>query len=307
MFNVPVSTIGIEIEFDDDTEDHYIMAKIESHRDIEKISSRWTFVHDGSCGAEAVSRPMKPDRVYEEVCKLIEFLDKIPVEINRDCGIHVHVGAQFLAPDNVLNLLVGWMDFEDLIFRYFKPYSHRRDRYCKPLVDSKIHSRLKEWMNHVFEEGEQLLPNTAKDLAYILTGSPYPLNELRTHKYRSWRYYALNLASLWLHKTLEIRLFNPTLDPERITGYALFAHDFVQQVGYRYSLQPFPATRMENFLRTEWDNTYYDVIPLMNLLLEQFPHAENIRKGLKLKNAEEYLQERSAGLSSAATESNLVW
>lgn len=224
--------LGIEVEFLDGEDNELVLFMQED----ELAPDGWDFVRDGSCGGEAVSRPMYINEVEKQVTALIRYLNIQNAEVNQTCSVHIHVGTQGLTPYQIVRVLDGWCDFEDVFFKAFRPFPSRVERYCSPLQDTEIGDRLDEYRYYALRRWGS--PNTTyQDLAYLWTGSPYKGPELEREKYNPYRYRAFNLASLWLLGTIEYRLFNGTLDPIKIYNYAKFCYGLTKLFAESYDFR----------------------------------------------------------------------
>jgi len=168
--------IGIEVEVEN------------LHMKQPPISGAWESTEDGSLrngGIEWISRPIEarwaPQALYE---LLVDDLD------NRCCfgprtSIHVHVNAQEMSEDEVLDTALLYSVVEPLLYRY-TGRSRDKNIYCVPLYDTNL---LYKVLNQNFD--------TIVD---------------------SWsKYTGFNLLPLRDHGTMEFRHMHGTFDHKKVS------------------------------------------------------------------------------------------
>lgn len=143
------------------------------------------------------------------LAKLGTKLKKYDVQANKSCGYHLHMSnKRFFNKLNIERIVKTWLAVEDILYAT-QPAERQNSTYCK--------RKLYEYasVNHV------KLPQ----------GKSRLVNELARYD----RYYSLNLASLYKHGTIEIRLHQGTTDKEQVIQWVkLMRHifDYALDKGY---------------------------------------------------------------------------
>lgn len=170
----------------------------------------WIVKRDGSvsAGGEMVGPPLDFDDPEQrgQVDRAFQVLRDAGATTNRQAGIHIHVDASDLDAVQVAAVARTFTKFEDVLYRLassgwmtMRPGS---GTYCKPLeqwqVDglskarSETHVRAAYYgPNHVHASG---------------------------HGHQS-RYYGLNLHSFFYRGTIEFRIFNSSMNADRVQAY----------------------------------------------------------------------------------------
>ncbi len=140
----------------------------------------WKFVADGSCGMEFVSPPILDTVVIRRFIQMLHD-SAIPKHTTFDnCGLHVHVGAMDLLPEEILNVGRFCRYFDRAIYSFFDK-ARRKNDFCKPITMND--ARIKAMVDH------------PSDVA---------------------RYMGCNLNAMARHGTIEFRYSEGHLDIEKI-------------------------------------------------------------------------------------------
>lgn len=151
--NIPSNyTFGVEIEYVGIKYEE-MKRKIEKLKRISLINKEWQITTDITVpsGAEIKSYVMKNEKEdlleLKHMCKLIKSMKGFT---NSSCAGHIHIGNQAyeLNPRNLQNLILLWLQYQDIIFRYSKGNDNDL-RPCityraKPLFCDCYHSKLNE-------------------------------------------------------------------------------------------------------------------------------------------------------------------
>ena len=205
---------GIEIEIVSNSS-HEEISELISDSDIPCQNEPWgsptrsywktttdSSIRQGSYGyaVEIVSPPLTGPSGLDEISKICNLLNEIDVQINKSCGLHVHVDADGLASRNIRNIVSAWMRYEPIIDS-FQPKSRRKgNSHCLPLPQS----------NHA---------------TLISARSTRRIKRLANPE---GRYYRLNLNSLSKHGTLEFRHHSGTYNAEKIIRNVQFCIGFIE-------------------------------------------------------------------------------
>jgi len=204
---------GVEIEMTGLTRDEAAKVIRRALREIGKDNTGWNVARDSSIEAtseakqvEVVTPPMK----WEEIGALkhvVKRLREAGAEVNKSCGIHVHVDGSSHTPKTVKNLVNLMARWQEVLIEALEVHPSRLSRYTRRISDIKV---------------EEI--NGAKDSWEDIKNAWYRgCYDNRTWKYNETRYHTLNLHSLFYRGTVEFRLFNATLDEEKIGAYIMLA------------------------------------------------------------------------------------
>lgn len=172
-----------------------------SHR----VLTTWKVVVDASIregrsnqmGFELVSPPMSGPEGLAEVARVVELVNAAGCDVDKTCGIHVHVEANDLTAREIANVFNRYRKHEEEIDRAM-PASRRgsSNRFCKSI------RTLPELAVHA----------TAQQTAQQVTD----------------RYYKVNLTSYVKYGTIEFRQHSGSLNAAKITTWIRFVMQFVE-------------------------------------------------------------------------------
>jgi Putative amidoligase enzyme len=158
-------------------------------------STDWKVVTDGSLvgnGFEVVSPPLTGDAGQEQVTKVCAVLNQIGANVNRSCGLHVHVDAGSMSAAALRRLAVIYIENENIIDSLM-PMSRRaaNNRWCGSLRNTNM-VRLAQARN-------------AQEVAYAINHGD--------------RYVKLNYTAFLRHGTVEFRHHSGTVDADKINKW----------------------------------------------------------------------------------------
>jgi hypothetical protein len=202
-------TFGLEIEFinrssmSKDVLAQYINKKF---RKLDCISegynhttqNHWKIVTDASCGLELVSPILSGKKGMENAKCIIDCLASIEgVTVNRECGIHVHVGASDLTTQGMKNVVMFYAKNQHIIGSVLAPSRRSNNRWCNTLTErygdtTQLESRL----------------TTAETVNEVVTA------------FNGTRYQTVNLQAYSRQRTVEFRQHGGSLDSEKILNWA---------------------------------------------------------------------------------------
>jgi hypothetical protein len=161
----------------------------------------WKIVWDGSLdhGFEAVSPILRGQAGLAELETVTKALAMEGASVNRQCGLHVHIDARDLTPEQVRSVVVAYGENED-VFDAIMPQSRRGDagRWCKSL--------------------QRALPALRR--ATTMTALRSALNGDRYHK--------VNLESHPIHGTIEFRHHSGSVNWRKILNWVRLLNALVQ-------------------------------------------------------------------------------
>lgn len=169
----------------------------------------WKLVTDASVvqGFEVVSPVLRGENGIEEVRKVAKALTSAGASVDRSCGLHVHVSAQGMSRDDLLNIVCRYARFEDEIDG-FMPRSRRgsSNTYCQS------HRR---WIS-----------NPSSLIRSVNSGGNRP--EAVANVFYD-RYFKVNLQSYIRQGTIEFRQHSGTTNADKIENWIRFCVNFVEQ------------------------------------------------------------------------------
>lgn len=167
-------------------------------------------VEDGSLPDEGFEINMNPscgDTYGQHVDSLMRALSS-NAKVNQSCGMHVHVDARDLNWHDLFKLTLLYSKVEPALFS-LQPSSRQDNNYCL-WVAKKYHHTPKDFkhglLNHLYSNGVSTFPKTKKEPApcFAVRNGKHIL-DIRTEKYHSARYYAMNVHTWFYRGTIEFR------------------------------------------------------------------------------------------------------
>jgi hypothetical protein len=167
-----------------------------SHTNTEQ--NVWTLKSDGSVngyGLELVSPKLSGEAGFEMIRTVCRVLNEIGASVDTTCGLHVHHDFRNMSVAEIRTQILMFLERQSAIMRLVAP-SRRRNSYCRTWSQRDI---------------EEVLGST----------NSYSLSRVGPRG-------ALNLGSLGLHGSVEIRCHGGTTNADKIIawvrfGQALFA------------------------------------------------------------------------------------
>ncbi len=181
-------------------------------------SSIWRLKTDASLsgnGLEIVSPVLQGDRGYRDLKIVLDSLKHIGANVNRSCGLHVHVGVSDWGIKQFRNLYKRYTKFERAIDQVM-PNSRRKDnnQYCNSTA---------------FRFGSTL------HLAYKTIDSCRTARQLASTV--GTRYTKLNINSFWKHGTIEFRHHSGTTEVDKVTNWLKVCLSMVQAADVKRSIK----------------------------------------------------------------------
>ena len=200
--NTSHRTIGVEIETSICDTDGDIRDKI--------IEWGGEIVPDGSVdGIEVVTAPANGDLFLKQIKEVCEALRNDNADVDRKCGLHVHIGAKDFHWYDLRKLIILYASVEDMLFQMV-PKSRRDNNYCRPCGDDLMANLIKK--------------NSNKESKAVIANNIYGQTDtkgFKTYQKPRQRYRALNLHS-WVYRgTVEFRLHSGTIDYDKITKWSM--------------------------------------------------------------------------------------
>lgn len=172
---------------------------------------RWALKRDGSVageGHEFVTPPIMFNDI-ETLHKLATKLNANGARTNQSCGMHVHVDSSAFNVQSLKRLIAYWKQHEDALYRACGVLQHRENGYTRKMGDRINLDRI---------------------------NSATSTNEI-VHNWQLGRYVGLNITSILRHGTVEFRLFNGTMDPEKVVNNVILALSVISRTLNKEHLQ----------------------------------------------------------------------
>ena len=203
-------TYGFEFEISNmSTED--IADAVDKHTELRVLDigythnecEVWKSVQDGSCGSELVSKVLTRD-IFTEINTALKAVKLEGAKINRNCGLHVHIGGNYDNGDvfiqNMDLLYINWYAMHSALNGLVSP-SRINNRYTESLTESEVRDRVNN---------------------YGLT------SWIADHHWRDTeRYVSLNILPMAKYPTVEFRLHQGTLNPAKAIAWASLCEAFI--------------------------------------------------------------------------------
>lgn len=201
-------------------------AKCDDTYPVTQVCERWKdyCVEDGSLpdeGFEINTNPSRGETFGKHIADVCSSMRNAGADVNRSCGMHVHVDARDLNWHDIYKLALIYMRVEDALFA-MQPSSRQSNRYCER-VDSTYRLNAKAYKHELLNKlyGH----NFPKDRKEGKPGITYKKNKRvfyeRNEKYHTARYFALNLHTFFYRGTIEFRHAASTTNTEKATNWGL--------------------------------------------------------------------------------------
>lgn len=218
---------GIEIEFGGDL--NRLLTELHTEGLVRNTSvagyigfdhDYWVVKRDGSVqgGGELVSPPLnfEDEGAMEQINKACAALQRAGCRPTQQTGIHVHIESRGMTPRQISAVARFWTRYEDAIYRIassgWESLRRAAHQYARPLTDSQkkglANARTEEALQRAYYGRDR-------------TGSRFSHGEAA-------RYAGLNLHSHWYRGTIEFRVFNGSVNAERIQAYVALCHAIIQ-------------------------------------------------------------------------------
>lgn len=188
---------------------------------------------------------------YDDVIYIIDLLKNAKEGIDLRTGIHVHVNVHYPPLFVLHNLLKLGLSIEAPMFRlgcaelgFHRGSEYEDYKFCRPISKFGPHivTDTMDKYRPVFD-ANKLLNCKSVDEFFIALGR---LDIHGGNKYNPQRYVWLNLASVPLHRTIEFRIFNSTLEHDNVIAWVeLCSHIVSYCFGKDVTKREFPLGNRE--------------------------------------------------------------
>lgn len=175
----------------------------------------WDVKTDASCGWELAAPALTLDESGNnaELKAVMNAVAALRPQINKSCGLHVHVEVRDFNARDLRNLIVLWARYEPYFFELCPP-SRRSNTFCVP-------HRKTTWGAADHNGWNRIEPALA-----ISTDAEFR----RALAAATSRYNALNLTHFWNAQRIEFRLAAGTIDYEKVSRWVQLLLTLVQRV-----------------------------------------------------------------------------
>lgn len=199
---------------------------------LHAFANRWnaSIVADStiqdSMGAELNLPPVRGTTLFRMIEDLSFAVNSAGAKDSNRCGVHVHVDCRDLTPTQLHGVIRFWALLEPALFNLI-PEDRRQSKYCKPIrrnpwIADFLDTPNSDARDFMIRYAAVPSGTTAKDYGRQNKASPIALAR-RSDKHAWHRYYSLNLAAYWAHKTVENRMPEWSTDIGNILGWALLS------------------------------------------------------------------------------------
>lgn len=202
---------GIEIEFASRSDvKRDVRTRLSNMIQAGEISNGWEIKYDGSVspGNNEIVSPILtynyPDS-YQEIKRICDMIKHVQGYINGTCGFHVHNNYKGNSERGLIHLAREFFSKQSLIFDMFRVLPSRQNTFCKRSPEKYV----------------RLVKGSDGKTIYDTSDARAWFNK-QTFSEINHRYMGLNLTSLVRHGTAEYRVFNGTLNPDKIFCYVQF-------------------------------------------------------------------------------------
>lgn len=181
----------------------------------EDSGTGWKITDDGSIvgdySVELVSPILSGVEGLRQVAKVVRILSDAGAKVNKSCGFHVHVDANDLPSNVLLNVYRRYALHESMIDTFMvKSRRANNNEYCKStrnLLDRTV--------------------NVAKNM------DPSEVAELMDERciggrWSGGRYNKVNLCAYLRHGTIEFRHHGGTMNVDKVLSWVMFCVNFVE-------------------------------------------------------------------------------
>ena len=90
----------------------------------------WVVKTDASCGWEVASRVMSSSEDLKKAAQAVQAMYRAGAQVNRSCGLHVHVEVVDFTKSQVATMIQWWVKFERFVSDVLDP-SRKNNMYCR--------------------------------------------------------------------------------------------------------------------------------------------------------------------------------
>jgi len=196
----------------------------------------WHVKFDHTCGPlgkgkddggwEVASFKAHNEQDLLHIAEVAEALKNGGVEVNKNCGLHIHADASDLSHFQVAVIISRWLKIEPWICQMLPPW-RKKNKYCKLLrtyykinhIQDSIIDPLSFW-RYIRPSNLEIHENSQKKVAINLVNYTAAMRAERDHYYYD--------STTIKRKTLELRLPEGTLNGQDIINWTLLYLLFIE-------------------------------------------------------------------------------
>ena len=173
----------------------------------------WKIVTDSSIEGqqsfEIVSPKLKGEEGLRQLKTVTLILRGLEARVNRSCGLHIHFDASGFNAETWKNIFKNYAKIEHVIDN-FMPNSRRgnSNTFCKSVRTRNYEQRIDSMRNLVDAENA--------------------INHIYNHITRGSRFYKVNPAAYFRHRSIEFRQHSGTVNFSKIKNWILFLARFIE-------------------------------------------------------------------------------
>lgn len=159
---------------------------------------QWKVEQDGSVHGEVVSPILQGQAGFDQIKIVMKAMKEIGCKVNKQCGLHVHLGMKDLNRDQRILFIKQWYANQAVIKRFVDKY-RQRNQYCQDQSPQQV-DRMVQYIRQGVEPDRNQVLRTA----------------------------SLNITPFGKIGTYEVRLHGGTLNPKKINTWIKFLMAFVE-------------------------------------------------------------------------------
>jgi len=191
----------------------------------EKFNKRiweWVIAQDSTIKQpyplELISPALNGVKGLRQIKRICDVLNKLEIQTNENCGLHVHWSAGDFTGRHMINLLRLYGKYEKILDFIF-PLSRRDDQ--SPFAHSLLRDGSTAWL---YREG--VFRTHAYQLAKDFEKTQATTN---TSSYPTARHHKVNICAYNKYRTVEFRQHEGTFDFEKIKNWIVFSQQLINR------------------------------------------------------------------------------
>jgi len=184
--------------------------------DESRGSTEWKITDDGSItgeySVELVSPILSGSAGLLEVAKVVKLMADAGAKVNKSCGFHVHVDAQDLSSNTLVN-----------VYRRYALHETQIDTFMQVSRRGNNNAYCKSTTTYLPRLNEATPNMSARKLAQLMDER----YERAMGAYVGGRYNKVNLCAYLRHGTIEFRHHGGTMNVDKVVNWIAFCVNFV--------------------------------------------------------------------------------
>lgn len=211
----PERYVGVEIEFHDfkSTPSEALIGE------LKKVVAKWEgdIIPDHH-NVEVRLAPARGDAFEQQIYSICEALENMGAKVSELSGLHLHIDCQKLSFRSLGRVMCLYSKFEPQLIQT-QPWTRMHGKFCRATGPDLA----TEWLKTTGEpQREKLFKKKA-----LQTISEHQMYQFGLGVEQAQRYRAVNFASYFKYKTIEVRMHEGSVNPDEIIPWARFWSSFV--------------------------------------------------------------------------------